>query len=480
MRVPGFAYRPLIGPIFYLSKDNNDMILMGLEDLSRYSRMINDIDYSFGDVLYWMSTDQRISDNRALLYAAALAQRYDVSLRVLFCMDPSFPLYNLRHHDFLKKGLKELEVSLSEIGICLDVVAGSPSSEVPRYIDGKNIGIMVSDFSPLKIKDTWKNDIVSSIRVPYVEVDAHNMVPCWVISDHQEFAARTIRPKIFRMMDKYHASLGVPSYEGKHHDSITEWGHIDSIMDPERSVRPLDRIRPGEDAAKDTLKDFIDNRLDGYSRYSNDPSKEYQSGLSPYIHFGHASVDTIIDAVYGSDAPEEDKEAFVEQVVVRKELAQNFCMHNKHYDSPEGFPAWAKKTISEHKGDMGQEIYGLEQLDNAETNDDAWNSAQIQLKEEGKMHGYMRMYWAKKVKEWTGNPHDAMGYLIYLNDRYSIDGHDPNGYAGIAWSVGGVHDRAFAERPVYGKIRYMSRQGLSRKYDIGSYINKYKRVGIND
>jgi deoxyribodipyrimidine photo-lyase len=197
------------------------------------------------------------------------------------------------------------------------------------------------------------------------------------------------------------------------------------------------------------------------------------SNLSPYLHFGQISAQRIALETYKRKHNIETKDAFLEELIVRRELSDNFCFYNKNYDSFDGFPEWAKKTLNEHRKDKREFTYNLEQFEKAKTHDDLWNAAQIEMVKTGKMHGYMRMYWAKKILEWTETPEEALEFSIYLNDKYELDGRDPNGYTGCAWSIGGVHDRAWTERPVFGKIRYMNYNGAKRKFDVKRYIQKY-------
>jgi deoxyribodipyrimidine photo-lyase len=213
--------------------------------------------------------------------------------------------------------------------------------------------------------------------------------------------------------------------------------------------------------------------LQDYNEKKNDPNFSVLSNLSPYLHFGQISAQKIaleakkLEADYG-----ESINSFLEEMIIRRELSDNYCLYNKNYNSFEGFPAWAKRTLNEHRKDKREYLYDLADFENAKTHDDLWNAAQIEMVKTGKMHGYMRMYWAKKILEWTESPEQAFEYGVYLNDKYELDGRDPNGYVGVAWSVGGVHDRAWTERPVFGKIRYMNYNGCKRKFNVASYIEK--------
>ena len=309
-------------------------------------------------------------------------------------------------------------------------------------------------------------------------VDAHNVVPDWIASQKQEFGAYTIRPKIHKLIGEFLDTYpSLKKYESaKKHKN--DWPEIKSDL----------AIKSGEEAAHKELKNFIHHKLKNYDALRNDPNQDAQSNLSAYLHFGQISAQRIaIEVLKASGKPleevmlpdrngskrESNEAAFLEELVVRRELSDNFCFYNLNYDSPEGFPTWAKQSIGEHKHDEREYIYTKKQFEGAKTHDDLWNAAQMQMVKTGKMHGYMRMYWAKKILEWTKSAAEAMDISIYLNDKYELDGRDPNGYAGIAWSIGGVHDRAWFDREVYGKIRYMSYNGCKSKFDVEAYINKW-------
>jgi deoxyribodipyrimidine photo-lyase len=226
------------------------------------------------------------------------------------------------------------------------------------------------------------------------------------------------------------------------------------------------------------LKSFLRGSLAGYDEGRNHPDRDHTSRLSPYLHLGHLGPHTVALAVKESGAPARDREAFLEQLIVRRELAINFCRYNPHYDSLECAEPWARCTLDEHARDEREYLYSESQLENAETHDPLWNAAQRQMVVTGWMHGYLRMYWAKKILEWTRSAEEAFAIAVRLNDRYELDGRDPNGYAGIAWAIAGKHDRAWGpERPVYGKIRYMSYASTSRKFNSKTYIAKVNALG---
>jgi len=377
------------------------------------------------------------------------------------------------------KGLREVEESLLKQNISFFLLKGSPEESIVNFVKKVKAGAVVTDFDPLPLKRRWKTDAARSLEVPLLEVDAHNIIPCWLASNKQEFAAYTFRPKVKRLLDEYLKPL--PKLKKHPHIwpsavSQIDWDHTMTSFKTDRNVPEVTWIKPGERAAIRALNRFIKTGLKDYARRRNDPTQNGQSGLSPYLHFGQLSAQRVALAVSGSDAPKADREAFLEELIVRRELSDNFCYSNRNFDNPKGFPEWARKTLSAHRKDKREYLYSTDDFDRARTHDPLWNAAQQEMVKTGKMHGYMRMYWAKKILEWSATPEEAMRTAIYLNDRYSLDGRDPNGYTGIAWSIGGVHDRAWGERPVFGKIRYMSYQGARSKFDVEHYINKIEKL----
>ena len=429
-----------------------------------------------GAVALWMSRDQRVKDNWALLFAQELALKKKVPLAVVFCIVPDFLGATKRQYIFMLKGLQEVEQNLQKKNIPFFLLSGNPGEELPYFIRENDISVLVKDFDPLKIKSAWTESVKREINIPFYEVDAHNIVPCWVASPKQEFGAYTLRPKIYRMLPEFlekYPRLSKHSFQWGKGIKNPDW--IERLRNLNLDAIPeLNWINPGEKASFKVLEYLLDMKLSSYNTERNDPTKNGQSNLSPYLHFGQISAQRVALEVSMSDTYKESREAFLEELIVRRELSDNYCFYNSNYDNFSGFPEWAKKTLNEHRKDLREYDYTRDQFENAETHDDLWNAAQIEMVKRGKMHGYMRMYWAKKILEWTESPEKAVEIAIYLNDRYELDGRDPNGYAGIAWSIGGVHDRAWGERPVFGKIRYMSYNGCKSKFDVKKYIKSAK------
>jgi deoxyribodipyrimidine photo-lyase len=430
-----------------------------------------------GPVIYWMSRDQRSRDNWALWYAQQTALQSKVPLLVLFCLVADFLGAPWRHYAFMLRGLQETEKSLAEKKVGFISITGSPEIEIPTFIQKIKAGVLVTDFDPLRIKRSWKKAVFEKINIPFLEIDAHNIVPCWAASPKQEFGAYTLRPKIQRLLPDFLEeipSLKKHPYAWKGKIPATDWDTIIKNLKIDRSVPEVTGLRPGEKAAQKALGDFLNYGLAHYDSKRNDPTLEGQSNLSPYLHFGQLSAQRLALEVHKARSLSESKTAFLEELIIRRELSDNFCYYNPLYDQFEGFPDWAQKTLNAHRKDRREYLYSREQFEAGQTHDPLWNAAQMEMVRTGKMHGYLRMYWAKKILEWTLSPEEAQRTAIYLNDRYELDGRDPNGYTGIAWSIGGVHDRAWGERPVFGKIRYMSYKGSKSKFDVEKYIKKWK------
>ncbi len=429
-----------------------------------------------GPVVYWMSRDQRVEDNWALYYAQQTALKQNQPLVVLFALAPDFIGATLRQYSFMLHGLKETSQKLSKKNIPFYILTGEPTKLMTAWLQTNSASTLIMDFDPLKIKALWKKELLPTLEIPCYEVDAHNIVPCWTASNKLEYAAYTIRPKIQRLLSEF--LLPVPEiviqpvsdFNLPPMPSVTK---LLSQLKIDTTVSEITWLTPGSNAAQKTALNFIQKKLQYYDSQSNDPTKNMQSNLSPYLHFGQISAQKIVFLVKKLLAPSSATESFLEELIIRRELADNFCFYQPNYDNVAAFPAWAQKTLHDHLDDSRDYLYTLETFEQALTHDPLWNAAQRQMTQTGKMHGYVRMYWAKKIFEWSKTPAAAITTAIYLNDKYELDGRDPNGYAGIAWSMGGVHDRAWSERSVFGKIRYMNFNGMKRKFPIQTYMDAY-------
>lgn len=437
-------------------------------DRSR-SRVVKQGRTGDGPVIYWMSRDQRCQDNPALMMAQERAKELERSLTVMFLLSPSFRGAAVRQYGFMLRALKGVDQDLAALDITFRLISGG-IKDLSLHLKRLDPALVVEDFDPLSTKRQWKDEVRGSTKCDHWEVDAHNIVPCWLASSKQEWAARTFRPKLARSMERYLTDQTPPEHH-PHPGEVSEGWEVKELLgslDVDRSVKET-ALEPGRMAGERTMKEFIKHRLEHYPEDRNDPNLNGQSGLSPYLHFGTISPQRIAWEVQLSDATSESKESFLEELIVRRELSDNYCHYNPNHERYEGLPQWSRLTLEKHAKDERSQIYSLEELAAGETEDDLWNAMQKDMVVRGKMHGYLRMYWAKKVLEWSPHPRDAIERLIWLNDRYEMDGRDPNGHVGILWSVGGLHDRPWKERKIFGTVRYMSHAGLSRKFDTTVY-----------
>ncbi|KAJ8670911.1 hypothetical protein QAD02_002170, partial [Eretmocerus hayati] len=431
-------------------------------------------------VAYWMFRDARVQDNWALLFAQKIALKNKLPLHVCFCILPKFLDATLRQYKFLLKALMEVEQDCQELNINFHLLRGEPNIQITNFVQENDIGAVVCDFFPLRLPSLWVSDIkkkLTSKKVPLCQVDAHNIVPCWVASDKLEYAARTIRNKINSRLGEFLTEFPPVIKHPYDSDKKCESNSWDTALDGvmvDKSVNEISWAVPGYRGGIQELETFIEERLPHYNEKRNNPVFDALSKLSPWFHFGMISAQRCILEVrkYRSKY-KESVDAFMEEAIVRRELSDNFCFYNEHYDSLRGAYDWARETLNQHRKDEREYIYTLEELEKSLTHDDLWNAAQLQLTTEGKMHGFLRMYWAKKILEWTTTPEDALKWSIYLNDKYSMDGRDPSGYVGCMWSICGVHDQGWKERPVFGKIRYMNYKGCEKKFDVRAFVRKY-------
>lgn len=388
---------------------------------------LNDKKIGKGDIIYIMSRELRLEDNWALLFGLSLAKQHNRKFKIIVQPLP----YSKVQKPFVEDGLNFLtkNSALNGIDLCI-------SDKIPQ-----NAGALIFDFNPIELVNV--NSFTPSFTNKFAtfEVDSHNIIPARYVSDKQEFSAATLRRKIYANIAGF----------------LTEYPIMFKIE---------------KTPAINKLEDFIQNKLDYYAEFKNNPINDVTSGLSPYMHFGFISSLRIALEIIKSNASRENKEAFLEELIVRKELSDNFCLYSSDFKSFQSVPNWANDTLNAHLNDFRLYIYSPEQFEKAKTHDELWNKVQQNLLDTGRIHGYLRMYWAKKILEWSASPQEAIKTAIYLNDEYALDGCDPNGYVGILWSLGGLHDRAFSQRPVFGKIRYMSLNGLKKIFDVKSYINR--------
>ncbi|EEC66611.1 hypothetical protein OsI_32845 [Oryza sativa Indica Group] len=455
-----------------------------------------------GPVVSWMLRDQRLADNWALLHAAGLAAASASPLAVAFALFPRPFLLSARRRQlgFLLRGLRRLAADAAARHLPFFLFTGGPA-EIPALVRRLGASTLVADFSPLRPVREALDAVVGDLRreapgVAVHQVDAHNVVPVWTASAKMEYSAKTFRGKVSKVMDEYLVEFpelpAVVPWDREQPEGVDWDALIARVCSEAENVPEIDWCEPGEEAAIEALlgsKDgFLTKRIKSYETDRNDPTKPRAlSGLSPYLHFGHISAHRCaLEAKKCRHLSpkmfevtcvlKQSVDAFLEELVVRRELADNFCYYQPQYDSLSGAWEWARKTLMDHAADKREHIYTREQLENAKTHDPLWNASQLEMVHHGKMHGFMRMYWAKKILEWTSGPEEALSTAIYLNDKYEIDGRDPSGYVGCMWSICGLHDQGWKERPVFGKIRYMNYAGCKRKFDVDAYISYVKRL----
>lgn len=453
-------------------------------------------------IIYWMQQAQRVSCNPALNHAIRQAAELKLPLQVIFIVSDQVPDARLRHYRFMLEGVSELGRTLDELNLPLEILAGDPTDLIP-VLAGTD-SYLVMDFGPLRWQKDWRRRIGEKLpKGSWCVVETDTVVPLEAASPKEEYAAATIRGKILKQLETYlvpqvlpdpgEASSamipsGIPHLRVSARISSSEiLGFAAQTLDIDASVPPSGYFTGGYAQAQLRLDLFLKGKLSRYAGQRNDPGLGIQSDLSPYLHFGQiSSLEVALLALEHAGVPAyaaasliREKEnplpqqrglgSFLEELIVRRELAFNFCHYNPDYDSYACVPLWARQTLNNHLSDPRPAIYSPEQLEQALTSDPYWNAAQTEMAVTGKMHNYMRMYWGKKIMEWTPEPESAFEIMIWLNNKYQLDGRDPNSYAGIAWCFG-KHDRPWSERYVFGSVRYMNAKGLERKFGMKDYV----------
>jgi deoxyribodipyrimidine photo-lyase len=432
-------------------------------------------------VVYWMQRAQRGMDNHAVNLAVAIANELKFPLVVYFAGISNFVHANLRHYTFLNQGLPDIEQDLAARNITF-LMRRAPNESHERLFADVHAAILIGDENPMRAPERWRREIASRVKIPFYTVDTDVIVPSKLIPNRQ-FGAYTIRPRLYRALPEFlvpyenphavhawHRPRGFQS-DSVHEDITRGWPNFD------RTVKPVEAWKGGTHAALARLRLFTSTMLHDYETQRNHPETDGTSAISPYLHWGHIGPQTIalaVDAAAKADPKlQSARDSYFNELIAWRELAINFVRtHPDTYDTAECAEDWSKKTIAEHARDERERLYTRDQLERAETYDDLWNAAQIQMVRHGWMHNYLRMYWAKKILEWTPDVETAMAHTIFLNDKYFLDGRDPNGYAGCAWAIVGKFDRAWGSRPVFGKRRYMSGASTGRKFDSKTYIHQ--------
>jgi deoxyribodipyrimidine photo-lyase len=429
-------------------------------------------------VVYWMQRSQRALDNPALDVAVEAANALQQPMVIFFAPVPFYPHANLRHCAFLAQGIPDTAERARKRGIGF-VLRRYPEHSLLKFCDEVKASLVIGDENPMREPSHWRELAAKKLHVPLWTVDADVIVPSNLL-EKEQYAARIIRPRLRQRLDQFltpqrnpEARVEWQKPHGLHvlpddgsFDITEDWQGLD------RSVQPVDSFRGGTNEALKLLHDFTTKKLAHYPERHGKPEVDGTSRLSPYLHFGHIGPHTVALAVEKSKAPRASKDDFLDQLITWRELSINFVHFNPLYDSIESAPDWAHRTLAQHARDQRPVTYSLHQLEHAETHDELWNAAQRQMLHAGWMHNYMRMYWAKKILEWSVSLAVAYQTAVYLNDRYFLDGRDPDGYAGIAWAIAGKFDRPWFERPIFGTIRYMSGNAARKKFDADKYIEQ--------
>ena len=437
-------------------------------------------------VLYWMQMFKRATYNHALNFAIEQANERKLPLVVYEGLKFYYPWASDRFHTYILEGVEEKREAFEKLGIRY-VFYLQKNDESPKQIVAKisrDAALIVTDDFPCFIIPDHNRAIVAKTMIPVFAVDSNGVIPMSRF-EKEEFAARTIRPKIKKLLPKYlekfrEVKIKVKAEKLKIECPDTEVNeqNIQQLVEQcaiDHSVKPSGIYHGGEANGRKRLKYFVEQILPDYAVTRNKPEIDGASRLSSYLHFGFLSALEIVKAVKESAAPDESKDAFLEEVIVRRELSYNFTRHNPQYDSIESLPEWAQKTMREHIEDERKVIYSLEELEKGKTHDELWNASQREMLMTGEMHNYVRMLWGKNVIAWTRTYEEAFAALEHLNNKYCLDGRNPNSYAGILWCFG-KHDRPWIERPVFGKMRYMTTGSTGKKFNSKKYIEWTKSL----
>lgn len=432
---------------------------------------------------------KRATHNHALKFAVEQANERRLPLVVYEGLKFYYPWASDRFHAFVLQGVEEKRLAFEKLGIRY-VFYLQKNDYSPKQVVAKiaaDAALIVTDDFPCFIIPDHNKAIVAKAKIPVYAVDSNGVIPLSKF-EKEEFAARTIRPKIKRLLPDYLEKFKEAKIKVKAESlrvdcpdtEVNEKNIADLISQCQidHSVKPSEIYRGGTANGRKRLKKFLTEILHGYDASRNKPEIDGSSRLSSYLHFGFLSALEVALAVKEADAPQLSKDAYLEEIIVRRELSYNFTRFNEKYDSLEGLPDWARKTMSEHAGDRREIIYSLEELENCRTYDELWNASQREMNVTGELHNYVRMLWGKNVIAWTRSYEEALTILEHLNNKYCLDGRNPNSYAGILWCFG-KHDRPWMERPIFGKMRYMTTGSTGRKFNQKKYIEWTKTLAGN-
>lgn len=463
-------------------------------------------------VLYWMIANRRTLWNFSLQRAVEWSTRLNKPLVILEALRCGYQWASDRLHRFVMEGMKDNAASLKKTGVLyypyLEPVPGAGKGLLREL--GERACVIVTDDFPAFFLPRMQSSAARQVNVLMEKVDSNGILPIhWTdrvfltAFSFRRFLQNNIEPHLHSFPRPDPLAEGVwPFTDQLSQRILRRWppAHdiLESMNEGSLASFPIDHsvlpspIHGGTRAADRTLKRFLKEVIDRYTDCRNHPDDDATSGLSPYLHFGHISVHQVFHElidhegwskarIWGGGRGQREgwwgmsknAEAFLDQIITWRELGYNMCAHLPLYDRYESLPAWVQDSLARHKNDPRPYLYGLDQFENADTHDPIWNAAQRQLKREGRLHNYLRMLWGKKILEWTRSSEDALDIMIHLNNKYALDGRNPNSYTGIFW-IFGRYDRPWApERPVFGKIRYMSSDSTRRKLRLKQYLSEY-------
>ncbi|WP_293904062.1 deoxyribodipyrimidine photo-lyase [Phenylobacterium sp.] len=422
-------------------------------------------------VLYWMQQSQRAGFNPALEYAVEAAN--DLDLPVLVCFGlAAFPEANARHYGFMLEGLAEVERRLAARGIAF-VIRKSPPHDLARALSAE-AALVVCDRGYLKIQRAWRARLQADIACRLVQVEGDVVVPVEVASTKHEYAARTLRPRLHRVWEDYIDDLEERPLRRRaaslRVESSIDLGDIPRVLSDltiDHEVGRVRRFEAGEGAARQRLGQFLGTALDRYGAERGKPEAGVASHMSPYLHFGQISPVEIALAVRGTP-PSESRASYLEELIVRRELSMNHAHYAPAYDSYSVLPDWARRTLADHASDVRPHLYSRAQFESAETHDPYWNAAMREMRSTGYMHNHLRMYWGKKILQWSRDPQEAFETTLALNNRWFLDGRDANSFTNVGW-IFGLHDRPWGPQPVFGTVRSMGANTF-KKFDAEAYV----------
>jgi deoxyribodipyrimidine photo-lyase len=449
-----------------------------------------DVNASGKCVIYWMEKSQRAVENLALNLAIEKANELKLPVVVFYGLTEKVPEATERSYYFMLSGLKEVAEELHRRKIKFVCRKGSPPQELLRLASQLKAALVVVDDNHLESGRAWRRAVAGKLAVKLLLVDGDVIVPIRLIGK-EEYGAYTLRPKIEKRLEEFlvpipSVRVKVPSDRMKADGVNFSRGSLINLfknLKVDRSVPISNFYKGGLEEANRRLQAFLKGGLPGYNERKNDPSLDITSHLSPYLRFGQISVHRVALEVVGGSAAPADKSSFLEELIVRRELAENFTFYNDNYDSFDCAPEWARNTLKNHSYDERPTVYTRDQLEKAATNDELWNACMKEMIVTGFLPNYLRMLWGKKILEWSETPTEAFETALYLNNKYFLDGFTPNSYESVAWAITGRHDRPFPERLIFGKVRCMTTESTMKKFDCKKYIARvahFEKVAEGD